>query len=211
MRANKRTSKIALTAAVAMTLCSAITQVNESAAFQAIGVASRGNGETCALSVQLQNKQFRARYMQKVAQYQDGAAPRVASVEEMYENIQPASFFPEDNESATSTIGVDPLSLDCLGCHDGSRASDVTINLRNDPFQRQQLRGTSPKDHPIGMDYAAYASNPGEFKPVFGNLKMVFVDGKVGCLTCHDPANQERGHLVMSDFRSALCLTCHNK
>ncbi len=210
MRANKRTNKIALTAAVAMTLCSAITQVNESAAFQPIGIASRGNGETCALSLQMQNKQFRALYMQKVAQYQDGAAPRVASVEEMYENVQPASFFPDDNQPVTSTIGVDPLSLDCLGCHDGSRASDVTINLKNDPFRRQQIGG-SAKDHAIGMDYAAYASNPRDFKPVFGNPKMVFVDGKVGCLTCHDPANQERGHLVMSDRRSALCLTCHNK
>lgn len=210
MRANKRTNKIVLTAAVAMTLCSAITQVNESAAFQPIGVASRGNGETCALTVQMQNKQFRARYMQKVAQYQDGAAPKVASVEEMYQNIEPASFFPDDNEPVSNTIGVDPLSLDCLGCHDGSRASDVTINLRNDPFRRQQMQGTA-KDHAIGMDYAAYASNPRDFKPVFGNSKMVFVDGKVGCLTCHDPANQERGHLVMSDRRSALCLTCHNK
>ncbi len=210
MRANKRTIKTVLTAAVTMTLCSAITSVHESAAFQAIGIASRGNGETCALSVQLQNKQFRARYMQKVAQYQDGAAPKVATVEDMYDNVQPASFFPDDNESLDVNIGVDPLSRDCLGCHDGSRASDVTINLKNDPFRRQAMRGVT-KDHAIGMDYAAYAANPRDFKPVFGNPKMVFVDGKVGCLTCHDPANQERGHLVMSDRGSALCLTCHSK
>lgn len=210
MRANKRTIKTVLAAAVAMTLCSALTPVQESAAFQAIGIASRGDGETCALSVQLKNKQFRARYMQKVAQYQDGASPKVATVEEMYENVEPASFFPDDNEPNTANIGVDPLSRDCLGCHDGSRASDVTINLKNDPFRRQQMRGGA-KDHAIGMDYAAYASNPRDFKPVFGNTKMVFVNGKVGCLTCHDPANQERGHLVMSDRGSALCLTCHSK
>jgi len=44
-----------------------------------------------------------------------------------------------------------------------------------------------------------------------GNTKMIFVNGKIGCLTCHNPLNAEKGHLVMSDRNSALCTTCHNK
>jgi predicted CXXCH cytochrome family protein len=63
------------------------------------------------------------------------------------------------------------------------------------------------------MDYQSYvAFGRGKFKHISTfNSKMKFVNGKVGCLTCHDPLNPERGHLVMSDVRSALCLTCHNK
>ncbi|WP_243688226.1 cytochrome c3 family protein [Geotalea toluenoxydans] len=40
---------------------------------------------------------------------------------------------------------------------------------------------------------------------------MVLVDGRVGCLTCHDPLNRKAPHLVASNDRSNLCLTCHIK
>jgi predicted CXXCH cytochrome family protein len=57
-----------------------------------------------------------------------------------------------------------------------------------------------------------YAAASKDYKSQLGaNNKMVFVNGKVGCLTCHNPLNPEKGHLVMSDQKSALCLTCHNK
>jgi predicted CXXCH cytochrome family protein len=69
------------------------------------------------------------------------------------------------------------------------------------------------KQHPIGMDYAAYSSRDNKnYKPAAAfNSKMTFVNGRVGCTTCHDPLNLDKGHLVMSDTRSALCLTCHNR
>lgn len=209
MRANHSSLKIAVSAAVAISLFSPFARIDESAAFQSLRNASQGTGETCALSIEMQKKGFRVQYMQKLAKYQDGAADaRLSSVEEMYGNVQQASFFEED-DVPVNTLGVDPLSLDCLGCHDGSRATDVTINLKNDPFKR--LRGNAETDHPIGMDYSAYVARDIGYKSIFGKTKMVLVDGKVGCLTCHDPLNQERGHLVMSDRNSALCLTCHSK
>ena len=211
MRAIKRNLKVAVSAAVAMSLFSAFTEVDESAAFQSLRSTSQGSGETCALSIEMLKKGFRMQYMQKVARYQDGAVDdRLSSVEEMYGNVQQASFFSDEADDAmVNSAGVDPLSLDCLGCHDGSRASDVTINLKNDPYKR--LRGDAEKDHPIGMDYSAYVARNIGYKPIIGKSKMVLVDGKVGCLTCHDPMNQERGHLVMSDRNSAPCLTCHSK
>jgi predicted CXXCH cytochrome family protein len=61
------------------------------------------------------------------------------------------------------------------------------------------------------MSYNNYVAADRGFKPVGMNGAMIFADGKVGCLTCHNPLNPEKGHLVMSDRNSALCLTCHNK
>jgi predicted CXXCH cytochrome family protein len=63
------------------------------------------------------------------------------------------------------------------------------------------------------MNYAAYsAMDSHNYKSGASfNSKMIFVNGRVGCLTCHNPLNPEKSHLVMSDYRSALCLTCHTK
>ncbi|HYS43305.1 MAG TPA: cytochrome c3 family protein, partial [Geobacteraceae bacterium] len=62
------------------------------------------------------------------------------------------------------------------------------------------------------MDYASYASFGRGYKQAsMLNPKMLLVNGKVGCLTCHNPLNPDKSHLVMSDYRSALCLTCHDK
>ncbi|UFS71023.1 cytochrome c3 family protein [Geomonas sp. RF6] len=176
------------------------------------------SGETCAFTLQMDKVSFRQRYMQKIAEVQSGkVTTELSAVEEMYSNVQEASLFSFDEESPSAKelsnrIGVDPLSIDCLGCHDGSGASNITINLKNDPMKRvhKGLRDNSA-DHPIGMDYAMYAARAEDYKPIFGRSKMILVNGKVGCLTCHDPFNKEKGHLVMSDRGSALCLTCHNK
>lgn len=184
----------------------------------------------CAFSEQLQGSSLvRTQYANRLAKVLGTTATAMNSVEEMYSNIQPASYTEESATEATTDIwgfslndstgtttttvaGVDPLSADCLGCHDGVGATAVSAVLRNDPFTTVH-RPLSASDHPIGMDYNRYASAKStDYKSVFGaNSKMIFVDGKVGCLTCHDPLNPEKGHLVMSDARSALCLTCHKK
>ena len=116
---------------------------------------------------------------------------------------------------SANNLGIDTLSADCLSCHDGAVALSVTAILRYVPLagsrtlvSDQQMHGMN---HPIGMNYNKYATVNKEFKPLFSiSDKMVFVNGKVGCLTCHDPQNPEKGHLVMSSGHSTLCVTCHN-
>ena len=110
------------------------------------------------------------------------------------------------------TQGIDSLSKDCLACHDGGAASNIDVDYKNAPGQHA-THYDGKKQHPIGMNYAAYvAMGSRNYKPVPEySSKMVFVDGKVGCLTCHNPLNPEEKHLVMSDQGSALCLSCHNK
>lgn len=117
--------------------------------------------------------------------------------------------------SASNTSGIDSLSAVCLSCHDGVSALSITANLKNNPYKESRLRGRDYKmvgmDHPIGMDYNKYAASSKDYKPISAtNNKMIFVNDKVGCLTCHNPLIPEKGHLVMSDRNSALCLTCHN-
>lgn len=216
MRATTLSLQVILPAAAAIALLAVFSPVREATAFQQIG-ASQGTGETCAFSIEMKKPSFRMRYMEKIAKYQDGAAaaPRLATIEEMYGNVQEVSLFADENparaaESFNNGIGVDPLSLDCLGCHDGSGASNVTINLRNDPYKRFRT-AQNAKDHPIGMEYGSYVATGNDYKPIFGRSNMVLVNGKVGCLTCHDPLNNDKGHLVMSDRNSALCLSCHGK
>lgn len=138
----------------------------------------------CRFTLQLQDVQQRLEYLTRVERLQ---------------------------ESGFSGLGVDPLSADCLHCHDGITASEVEPVIRNDPYRtiRRKSRGT---DHPVGMEYDRYAAFNRKFRPLAGDTgAMIFVGGKVGCLTCHDPLNEQDKHLAKSDHGSALCFTCHNK
>lgn len=88
-------------------------------------------------------------------------------------------------------------SSDCMRCHDGSRASDARTGHRYDitysPFQSlADLRPT-----------------PEQFDP-----RIVLVDRKVACMTCHDPASTLPDHLaapVDGPPERRLCVACHMK
>jgi predicted CXXCH cytochrome family protein len=187
-------------------------------AILALGMSTGSDaGEMCAFSKQLQSSPAREQYIAKVATEtgnmlayntrSDDLAQSDASDDES------SSFFSFGSKKSTLNQGeIDSFSKDCLSCHDGLYASDTRLNYKNSPGHKSKtFDGT--KEHPIGMDYASYvAMDSNSYKPAPAfNSKMMFVNGKVGCTTCHNPLNPEEKHLVMSDFRSALCLTCHNK
>ena len=218
--------KASVSQVVILGLISSIVVSTSQLAFAGfIGVPSLMKSQgPCLYSVQLQNSVAeRKRYLTKLSAATGGAVASNTTVEEMYSNIKPASY---DSDDATNELwgfgakdvplkplGVDTFSTDCISCHDGASAVAIEANWRNRPMGGSLHGKQSGSDHPIGMDYESYvAANSRKYKPLFGlNSKMVFIDGKVGCLTCHDPLNPERGHLVMSDRKSALCLTCHDK
>jgi hypothetical protein len=188
---------------------------------------SAGTGETCAFSLQLQNSVVdRKKYLVKLDAARGGAYAKSNDVEKMYASVKKASFSADDsddNEDASayryfsqkkqgSVVSIDAFSADCIGCHDGVGATAVGVDLRNRPYDRSSRVNSFSNDHPIGMDYSRYVgANRGYNNIMQGSNKMVFVNGRVGCLSCHDPLNQEKGHLVMSDQHSALCNTCHSK
>ena len=180
------------------------------------------SNDTCLFSQQLLKDPYtKKRYVTMVISAGQQFGTNHQSVDEMYADVSKASIEEDDGGFLTlfeknnshpsgNAHNVDNLTALCLECHDGASAQDITVDVRNDPVSRKHKVMISNSDHPIGMNYNRYVSFSKEYKQVI-NPKMIFVDGKVGCLTCHDPFNQEKGHLVMSDRQGALCLTCHNK
>jgi len=173
-------------------------------------------GKKCQFSAQIQVSPFREQYIAKL----DAVTGTMPAADSSGAGVQQSdsleafgfTFDKSNSRHIQVDANIDPLSMDCLPCHDGSAATEISFNYRNSPGRAIQLRPIDCKDHPNGMDYSSYeALGKGQFKyisPLNSNIKLV--NGRVGCLTCHNPLNPEKGHLVMSDFRSALCQTCHN-
>lgn len=187
----------------------------------ALSMSTDGHaGETCTFSTQLQTPSIRAQYIAKVAA-ETGTMVAYnthsdnSDVADDSDDGSASTFFFGKSSAVKSqgTTTIDSFSKDCLSCHDGFQASDRKVNYKNSPGQKSHWDPKGATEHPIGMNYASYsARDPQKYKSVssFGS-KMMFVNGRVGCTTCHDPLNPEKNHLAKSDYRSALCLTCHTK
>ena len=106
----------------------------------------------------------------------------------------------------------------CLTCHDGSVAGSATASMRRlqvvgEEFPTVDNSGHRTTDHPVGV---AYPRNVKGYEPVSKVLAggaVQLPNGRVECSSCHDPHNDagEAFMLVVSNVRSALCLTCHRK
>lgn len=110
-----------------------------------------------------------------------------------------------------------PTSLICLGCHDGtvgtsmiSGAHALLAGVRGGFYAPGDYAW---RDHPIGIPYRGDGRDlrPESFVTKAGRIRLP--DGAVECISCHDPHNESGvpKMLVMSNRRSALCLTCHIK
>lgn len=113
-----------------------------------------------------------------------------------------------DSDSPLAQI-LDPITLECLSCHDGVIASDAAYKIVGGEAVTYEREGLS---HPIGMDYRAAAMQDRELRDV-GSLSpyIALYDGKVGCASCHNPYSSQQRMLTMSNVGSALCLECHIK
>lgn len=108
-----------------------------------------------------------------------------------------------------SASPIDSISIECLGCHDGTIGSDTQVTIGAGIWQHSEQDASS---HPIGIDYAAAQMNNRTLKPMEQlNKSIKFFDGKIGCGSCHDPYSNVSTQLVMSNKGSALCLECHKK
>ncbi len=109
-------------------------------------------------------------------------------------------------------------TLVCMRCHDGTMAQDMFGGLaapapRNTRHPGLMTTGHGGTNHPVGIEYPQFDL---EFRPmnaVLSEGKVPLPEGKVECVSCHDPHNQTGmpDMLVKSNRRSALCLTCHKK
>ena len=82
----------------------------------------------------------------------------------------------------------------CLGCHDGL------------------LTGQARVDHPIEVDYArAQVKSRGALRHASQlDPAIKLENGRVGCVSCHGRNSTLAAKLVMNNFKSQLCLSCHN-
>jgi len=106
----------------------------------------------------------------------------------------------------------------CLRCHDGTVApSNISSAQRTEFVNKTRSARFAPahgsSNHPVGIVYPLLDRG---FQPaswVTGKGTVTLPNGKVECLSCHDPHNGagQKFFLVTSNARSALCLTCHRK
>ncbi len=159
----------------------------------------------CDFSLQLQqDPALRDAYIDAVNRSNDTTFARTGDVDSMYRNVVPV------RNSRGELVGIDAFSNECITCHDG-----MTATYHNARFM--SAGGTSSRDmgsvvgsHPIGMIYESYVGKPDEFRGAESlNREMVFVGGRIGCLTCHNPLDTGKYHLVAANTGSAICLSCH--
>lgn len=105
--------------------------------------------------------------------------------------------------------GLDRVSLECLGCHDGTIAKMKSAPVaRSGSMWEHSSIGLS---HPIGVDYPPRSAGRTKYRAREAvDPRIRFFDGKLGCCSCHEAFFNEKHGLVMSNNRSALCLECHD-
>lgn len=115
-------------------------------------------------------------------------------------------------KAGSQGVYLDELSIQCLSCHDGSLSIDALIE---NPVQA----GEYDHGNDIGLSHPIGVSHIEATKKYYGAYRKIeklpqeirLFDGKVGCVSCHNPYSKLPFNLSMSNEGSALCLACHMK
>lgn len=116
------------------------------------------------------------------------------------------------SDSHTWPGRLDHESSTCLSCHDGSVASDVG-HTPEGASSLPRFANMPFGSHPIGIDYQITNQDPhvAPLKPRSSlDSRIRLFNNQLGCGSCHSPYSPLKNILVMSNQRSALCLTCHD-
>jgi len=131
-----------------------------------------------------------------------------------------ATYRPYSSSTVKATIGQPTgSSRVCLSCHDGTVALGMVrnrfgINMDGSPVLAGNAKlGTDlGNDHPVSFRYdAALVISDGELQdPVALGPVKLDRQGMVQCTSCHNSHDNRFGKfLVMDNYASALCVTCH--
>jgi predicted CXXCH cytochrome family protein len=120
--------------------------------------------------------------------------------------------------TATRALAPGSGTLMCLRCHDGTVATETIAGVSRARFVNKQNPGLfdavhGGTDHPVGIEYPLFKKGFRPVTSVVAKGTVVLPQGRVECISCHDPHNTAgAAHmLVTANTRSALCLTCHKK
>ncbi len=120
-----------------------------------------------------------------------------------FENIHQGSY------RKTNTFGaLDEYTLQCIECHD-RHITDPSERMGSGKWKHF----SSKLNHPVGIPFTKIASGkPRKFNSpnlLPGEIRLY--NGKIGCGTCHNVFSKEKRMLVLSNYKSRLCLECHKK
>jgi len=109
------------------------------------------------------------------------------------------------NSIPASASALDPISADCLSCHDGSGGPHARYCLL-------EQMGKGCGGHIVSVRYADMAARDKNLRPA-RNLSplLPLYDGKITCVTCHGSEPHEGIPLIIDNRGSALCRSCHLK
>ena len=168
-------------------------------AVSAMTSAAAENQVICNQVELLQDPTAREFYKSQIVKIKAAAASQFGELE-----TKTMAFVTKSGER----VEVDQVTFECISCHDGINASYHGFRFKSDN-QTVSSAATISGGHPIGSHYGAAAySRPG--LKAFDQLHedIVLVDGRVGCLSCHNPLNPEGKHLVQAED---ICFACHSK
>ncbi|MBI4822895.1 MAG: cytochrome c3 family protein [Nitrospirae bacterium] len=108
-------------------------------------------------------------------------------------------------EVVDPSLPLDPLSSECIGCHDGTIGINADYSIGDGIWTHR-----AGMSHPIGIRYSSARAQGSKLTPPSQlNRKLRFFAGKIGCGTCHDTYSTHYARLVMDNTESRLCTACH--
>jgi predicted CXXCH cytochrome family protein len=100
---------------------------------------------------------------------------------------------------------LDEISAGCMSCHDGTLGAGGAVSLHGN---NSAIRGS----HSIGVDYNHISYRRSDYRNIHNiSAAVKFVEGRLGCLSCHDLQSKQKHHLVAPMDGSKLCFECHAK
>ena len=136
---------------------------------------------------------------------------------------------PEANAGTLPAVQLPATSQasNCMQCHNGNAGPRINMKHAGTPMQ---FRGHLSIDHPVGMDYSQYAfKSPDTYVvPARMDKRILFENGKVTCVSCHQIKNEPVAQADVIHTQTAsqrcnvgtgyttgsnqtrLCMGCHN-
>jgi hypothetical protein len=138
-----------------------------------------------------------------------------------------STVYSQEYVKNAATQNLDYESQQCMKCHNGSNGHTITVRENGMPIEYDELNRT--KNHSMGMNYiSSYRKDSRHYiSPALLNSKIILVDGKVGCVSCHVAKNRSLASNSISfpldescsfdkksteeAFQNGLCNQCHQK
>lgn len=159
----------------------------------------------CAFSAYLEDVDNRARYENMISRGRYRYTPS-----NNHENAEITFIIAKSGYGVEHVKNLDSFSAGCLVCHDGKSAVKVKPAIINSPNNKSVMKMISEK-HPIGMDYEKYSASNKALKSLDEmSQHLSLTEGRVSCITCHDPLNSGQNRLRVTKTGIDLCSACHN-